>query len=115
MNKWRLMLPLLVCLLVSGCWNRVELNDIAVISATGVDWKDGKWVVSYQVVIPQAISSQSATSNSAAVNVFSTKGESFRSAVSKASQETCAASLLLAYTNRHHRPGGCPQRAGSAA
>lgn len=97
MNKWRLMLPLLVCLLVSGCWNRVELNDIAVISATGVDWKDGKWVLSYQVVIPQAISSQSATSNSAAVNVFSTKGESFRSAVSKASQET-ARRLYFSHT-----------------
>ncbi|MGO4543798.1 Ger(x)C family spore germination protein [Paenibacillus sp. 2TAB23] len=88
MNKWRLLLPLLACLLVTGCWNRVELNDIAVISATGIDWKDGNWVLSYQVVIPQAISSQSAAGNSAAVNVFSTKGESFRSAVSKASQET---------------------------
>ncbi|MEV5024858.1 Ger(x)C family spore germination protein [Paenibacillus sp. LPE1-1-1.1] len=88
MNKWRLLLPLLACLLATGCWNRVELNDIAVISASGFDWKDGKWVISYQVVIPQAISSQSAAGNSAAVNVFSTKGESFRSAVSKASQET---------------------------
>jgi len=97
MYKWRLMLPLLVCLLVSGCWNRVELNDIAVISATGVDWKDGNWVLSYQVVIPQAISSQSATSNSAAVNVFSTKGQSYRSAVSKASQET-ARRLYFSHT-----------------
>ncbi|OBZ16815.1 Ger(x)C family spore germination protein [Bacillus sp. FJAT-26390] len=88
MTKWKLLLPLIVCLLAAGCWNRVELNDIAVISATGVDWKDGNWVLTYQVVIPQAISSQSASSNSASVNVFSTKGESFRSAVSKASQET---------------------------
>lgn len=88
MNKWKLLLPLLVCLLAAGCWNRVELNDIAVISASGVDWQDGKWVLSYQVVIPQAISNQGASSNSAAVNVFSTKGESIRSAVSKASQET---------------------------
>lgn len=88
MKKWRLLLPLLACLLATGCWNRVELNDIAVISASGLDWKDGNWVISYQVVIPQAISSQSAAGNSAAVNVFSTKGESFRSAVSKASQET---------------------------
>jgi spore germination protein KC len=88
MTKWKLLLPLLVCLLAAGCWNRVELNDIAVISATGVDWKDGNWVLTYQVVIPQAISSQSAAGSSAAVNVFSTKGESFRTAVSKASQET---------------------------
>jgi len=88
MNKWRLLLPILVCMLATGCWNRIELNDIAIVSATGVDWKDGKWVLSYQVVIPEAISSQSASNSTAAVHVFSTRGESFRSAVSKASQET---------------------------
>lgn len=88
MKKWRLLLPMLICLLATGCWNRIELNDIAIVSATGVDWKDGKWVLSYQVVIPEAISSQSASNSTAAVHVFSTQGESFRSAVSKASQET---------------------------
>lgn len=89
MNKWRLLLPLFICLLAAGCWNRVELNEIAIVSATGVDWKDGNWVLSYQVVIPQAISGQNVGGGpAAAVNVFSTKGESFRDAVSKASQET---------------------------
>lgn len=87
MNIWKLLLPLLVCVLTAGCWNSVELNDIAVISGTGIDWKDGSWVVSYQVVMPQVISSQSPSSNAAAVNVFSTKAESFRGAVSKTSLE----------------------------
>lgn len=88
MKRWRLMLPIFICMLATGCWNRIELNDIAIVSATGVDWKDGQWVLSYQVVIPQAISSQGMGSSTAAVNVFSTRGDSFRSAVSKASQET---------------------------
>lgn len=83
------LLALLTCLPLAGCWNRVELSDIAIVSATGIDWKDGQWLLSYQVVIPQAISGQSATAGtSAAVNVFSTKGENFRIAISKASMET---------------------------
>ncbi|MCA0753967.1 Ger(x)C family spore germination protein [Paenibacillus sp. N4] len=86
---WRLCIICIVCLLTSGCWNRVELNEIGIISATGVDWKDGKWVLSHQVVIPQTISSQSpSTSTAAPVNVFSTSGDNFRIATKKASQET---------------------------
>lgn len=87
MNIWKLLLPLLACMLTAGCWNRVELNDIAVISGTGIDWKDGSWVVSYQVVMPQVISSQSPPTNAATVNVFSTKAEGLRNAVSKTSLE----------------------------
>lgn len=82
--RWLLLLMLL---LLTGCWNRVELNDIAIISATGIDWKDGKWILSYQVVIPRAISSQTGESGTAAVNVFSTSGDNFRFAISKASEE----------------------------
>lgn len=89
MKKLLLVLVLLACLPLTGCWNRVELNDIAIVSATGLDWKDGGWVVSYQVVIPQAISGQNAAGGSAAaVNVYSTKAESIRAAISKSSQET---------------------------
>ncbi|MDQ6420806.1 Ger(x)C family spore germination protein [Paenibacillus sp. LHD-117] len=75
-------------LLLAGCWNRVELNEIAIITATGVDLRDGKWVISYQTVIPRAISSQGGGSGAAAVNVFSSEADSYRSAISKASQET---------------------------
>ncbi|MCR2804942.1 Ger(x)C family spore germination protein [Paenibacillus soyae] len=88
MRTMRGLLCCLLLLLQTGCWNRVELNDVAIISATGVDWQNGKWVLSYQVVIPKAISSQSGESGSAAVNVFSTTGDNFRIAISKASEET---------------------------
>lgn len=74
-------------LLLTGCWNRVELNEIGIISATGVDWKDGKWSVSYQVVIPRAIASQTGHSGTSAVTIFSTTGDNIRYAVSKASEE----------------------------
>ncbi|MEK3882060.1 Ger(x)C family spore germination protein [Paenibacillus sp. PL2-23] len=88
MRMLRFMICALLLLVQTGCWNRVELNDIAIISATGVDWHNGKWTLSYQIVIPKAISSQTGESGTAAVNVFSTTGENFRYAISKASEET---------------------------
>ncbi|WP_020615502.1 Ger(x)C family spore germination protein [Paenibacillus daejeonensis] len=85
----RFMYPFILLLLLCGCWNRVEMNEIGVISATAVDWKDGKWIVSYQLVIPQAISSHSGSSSrsEAPVNVFSTEGASIRQAIGEASRE----------------------------
>ncbi|EFM12983.1 germination protein, Ger(x)C family [Paenibacillus curdlanolyticus YK9] len=79
----------MLCFAAAGCGNRTELNDISIVSASGVDWKDGKWVVSYQLVLPQAIASHGsgATTGSSPVNVFSTSGDSIRGAVSKSSFE----------------------------
>lgn len=88
MKAIRLLLLCSLLLFQTGCWNRVELNDIAIISATGVDWEDGKWVLTNQIVIPKAISGQAGGSRTAAVNVFSSTGDNFRIAISKASQES---------------------------
>jgi spore germination protein KC len=84
-KAWLLLAALTV---LTGCWNRVELNEIAIISATGVDWKEGQWVLSYQIVLPKTISGQTGGTGGAAINVFSSQGDNFRSAISKASQET---------------------------
>ncbi|GMK42122.1 spore germination protein KC [Paenibacillus sp. CCS19] len=79
----------LLCMVVTGCGNRTELNEISIVSASGIDWKDGKWIVTYQLVLPQAIASHgSGTSSGAApINVFSTSGDTIRGAISKASYE----------------------------
>ncbi len=81
-----------VCLAATGCWDRTELNELAITSATAVDWKDGQWVVSYQVVIPAAISAaMSAVGGGAAqlpVIVYSTNGKTIREAVSHSSLES---------------------------
>lgn len=86
-----LLCSFLLPLLLGGCWNRVELNEIGIISATALDWDNNKakWTVSYQLVIPQAISAQSGSSSigGAPVNVFSTESESIRKAIGDASRE----------------------------
>lgn len=40
----------LIVLLLTGCYNYEELNDIAIISAFSIDYSDGEYKVSYQIV-----------------------------------------------------------------
>ncbi|OXM15915.1 hypothetical protein CGZ75_04175 [Paenibacillus herberti] len=85
-----LLIPALLLLGPAGCWDRQELNELGIISATGVDLTDtGRWEVSYQLVIPNAISAQGAYvgGSSSPVNVFTSVGDSFRGAVSRTTQE----------------------------
>ena len=85
----RISTALLLIILQCGCWNRIELNELSIVSATAVDInKDGKWQISYQLVIPQAISATTGIStNAAPVYVFSTEGESIRGAINNTSKE----------------------------
>ncbi|WP_245552849.1 Ger(x)C family spore germination protein [Brevibacillus massiliensis] len=54
----KLLQILLVChtvLLLTGCWDRKEVNDLAIVTAAGVDKKAGKTIeLSVQVFIPKA-------------------------------------------------------------
>jgi spore germination protein KC len=86
---WRLAVLCACCLLLGGCWSRVELNEIGIVSATGVDWKDNKWTLTYQVVMPPTpLGQRGSAGKAAAVHVLSTSAESFRAAARKASQES---------------------------
>lgn len=78
-------LLLLAALTTTGCWNRIELNEVAITSATGIDWDGENWIVSYQVVIPAAISSVTGGSGGGGpkspIIVYSTKGKTIRDAI----------------------------------
>ncbi|MDF2721645.1 MAG: germination protein Ger(x)C family [Paenibacillus sp.] len=82
----------MLVLTLTGCWDRMELNQIAITSATAIDYKDGQWVVSYQVVIPSAISAAMSVSGGGAaklpVIVYSTQGKTIREAVWKSALES---------------------------
>ncbi|WP_419886019.1 Ger(x)C family spore germination protein [Paenibacillus sp. B-A-8] len=55
----QLMIALQFTLVLSGCWERKELNEIAFVLGIGIDKAEKGYTVSMQVVIPSAISSQS--------------------------------------------------------
>ncbi|CAH1225249.1 Spore germination protein B3 [Paenibacillus allorhizoplanae] len=85
-----LMILSLCCLLLTGCWDRKELNQLAITSATAIDWDGKVWTVSYQVVIPQSIANPNtggSPGQQAPVMVFSTSGGSIRGAVQQSSLE----------------------------
>lgn len=84
-------LALLISLILSGCWNRVELNELSVIMGTAVDVEDDRWVTTFQVIIPQSIANQSGVSgggNQPPVSVFSTKGDTLTEAIRRISLES---------------------------
>ncbi|WNS44904.1 Ger(x)C family spore germination protein [Paenibacillus sp. MMS20-IR301] len=51
---------LLLTVLLSGCWERKELNELAFVLALGLDKAESGYKVTMQVVIPSSITSQSA-------------------------------------------------------
>ncbi|BBI34505.1 Ger(x)C family spore germination protein [Cohnella abietis] len=56
-SKFLLLLGMLVFLI--GCWDRVEINDIAIVLAAGIDQKEGgKVELSVQVFVPSGKSSK---------------------------------------------------------
>ncbi len=52
------MLSLCVLVLLSGCWDRVEINDLAIVTAAAIDVTDDNQIeLSLQVFIPKALGS----------------------------------------------------------
>ncbi|OAH52808.1 hypothetical protein AWH48_13425 [Domibacillus aminovorans] len=73
-----ILLLIMSFLVVTGCWDRVELNDRAFIIATGID-KDqdsGKMVTTLQVIVPEKIdtATKKGGGENAAVQIVSAKG-----------------------------------------
>lgn len=81
----RIALILALSLMTAGCWDRKELNELAITSATGFDVEDNQWIISYQVIIPSSISSgmggAGSSSGRSPVTVYSSKGRTIREAV----------------------------------
>ena len=81
-----LMLILIMPFSMTGCWNQTELNELGLISAIGIDRSGDRWVVSYQLINPSAISSGAGGSGKAGgseapIHVFSSTGPTLREAI----------------------------------
>ncbi|MEE4579966.1 MULTISPECIES: Ger(x)C family spore germination protein [Paenibacillus] len=78
-------------LLLTGCVDRTELNELAITTATGIDGHKGDWINTYQIIIPSAMTTGSGGSSTgasqSAVHTFSTHGKTLRETVMKSSLE----------------------------
>ncbi|MFD1178633.1 Ger(x)C family spore germination protein [Paenibacillus puldeungensis] len=83
---WRISLISLMCICLTGCWSRKELTDLAIVSATGINWKDNRWELTYQLVTPAEAASGATGSSSGSgppISVISVQAKSLREALAK--------------------------------
>lgn len=63
----------LCCSLLTGCWDRTEINDLAIVLATGIDYVDEKVQLTAQIFVPRkATSGDSGSSSSSGVTIIRT-------------------------------------------
>src|SRR5690625_541667 len=65
------------CIILIGCWSRVELNELSIAFALGIDLVDDEYVVSAQVINPGEISParSGGGGEQAPVATYETKGQ----------------------------------------
>ncbi|MFJ7826469.1 Ger(x)C family spore germination protein [Psychrobacillus sp. NPDC096623] len=73
---------LILCIFLTGCWNRRELNELAITLAIGLDKSDDEYVVSAQVVVPSEVSMKGGK-GAAPVSLIQGKGETMYEAIRK--------------------------------
>ncbi|WP_336784268.1 Ger(x)C family spore germination protein [Paenibacillus illinoisensis] len=98
MNKYiRLVLSLVVLLpLLTGCWDRKELNDLGIMLGLGVDKDGDKIKVSAQVVVPNEVSSKSGGGKGTPVTQYQATADTLFEAIQKLT-ETSPRRIFMAH------------------
>ncbi|WP_102347802.1 Ger(x)C family spore germination protein [Bacillus sp. Marseille-P3661] len=88
MKKIPLLIVFILLLsLLSGCWSRRELNELALATALAIDKEDDQYLVTVQILNPGEIAGQAQTT-AVPVSTYETTGESIFEAIRKLSAET---------------------------
>ncbi|MEH7334737.1 Ger(x)C family spore germination protein [Neobacillus drentensis] len=70
-------------ILLTGCWNKRELNELSILLGLGIDKENEQYIITAQVVNPSEIASKKGGSGKAPVIVYQSKGETLFEAVRK--------------------------------
>jgi spore germination protein KC len=85
MKKIKLLITLSIIFLITGCWNYRELNDLAIVSAIGIDEENGIYNVSVQIMNPNqqgsSGSSGSSSTENTPIEVYEGQGKSILEAI----------------------------------
>ncbi|TQR31030.1 Ger(x)C family spore germination protein [Brevibacillus brevis] len=88
-RKGMCLMAIVILVLLTGCWNRRELNDLAIVMGAGIDKIDGEYVVSAQIVNPGAVASkESGKISQSAVATYSMRGTSIFEGIRRMTTET---------------------------
>jgi len=72
-----------ISLLLTGCWDKREINELAIATAISIDQIDDEFHVSAQVVIPTELSKQGGGTGSSPVTLYQASGVSVNEAIRK--------------------------------
>lgn len=86
-RKLHLIVLLCILLTVTGCWNRRELNELAIAMGMGIDKQDEQFKVTMQVVVPGEIAAKKGR-GAAPVVTYSAVGDSVFEAIRKITTES---------------------------
>ncbi|WP_226003295.1 Ger(x)C family spore germination protein [Paenibacillus sp. BJ-4] len=86
----------LIALLLNGCWDRKELNELGIAIGIGVDMEGEQYQVTAQVVIPSAVASKSATSGGSPVVTYQATAPTIQEAIQKMT-DTSPRSIYLSH------------------
>ncbi|MEG0471610.1 MAG: Ger(x)C family spore germination protein [Solibacillus sp.] len=86
MKKY-MMVILFFSLFLSGCWDRRELDQLAITMAIGFDKVDDEYLISAQVVVPSEMSAKGGKGSSQ-VTLFTARGETVYVAFRKMTKES---------------------------
>ena len=74
-----------ISLLLTGCWDKREINELAIATAISIDKKDDEYQVAAQVVLPTELSMKGGMGSSP-VTLYEASGESVNEAIRKLTQ-----------------------------
>lgn len=73
----------ILTLLLSGCWSKRELNELAIVVALGIDKVDDEYEITVQIVDPSEVSMRQASTQRSPVVSYHSKGETIFEAIRK--------------------------------
>src|SRR5262245_45987903 len=88
MRYIKIILPLMLLLLLTGCWGRRELNDLAVVAGMGIDKVGDQYLFSFQVCNPGEIATTKGGSGKAPVTTYHIKAHTIFTAVRRLTTST---------------------------
>ncbi|MFF2909927.1 Ger(x)C family spore germination protein [Paenibacillus sp. NPDC057934] len=71
----KIIIIMLCFLSLTGCWSRRELNELLIVLGIGIDWQDGEYLVSFQVVNPSEISAQNKSGDRPPTTLYQGRGK----------------------------------------
>lgn len=85
--KKHMIVLLILSLLLSGCWDSRELNEIAITLALGVDKVEDEYQITVQVVVPAEVSMKTGSGRST-VTLFQSNGKTVYEAFRKMTKDS---------------------------